>query len=689
LVQAKDGANVLPFAWSGVALHAVGATTLRVQVTPTGSDGLALEAVDTAGQPVLSVAAIAFRPVDVTRIEAGTPTRDALFHLTWTEHLDAAAQPTRAVTPVQLSAPDEAAALADAAPAVTVLEATGDDAAALTGRVLTLLQAWLSATGGLAESRLVVVTRGAVAAGHPAGPELAAAAVWGLIRAAQAEHPDRIVLLDLDEQPVDAVLDRALALDEPQVAVRGDALLVPRLAHAQAPESPVIVRDGGTVLITGGTGSLGQLVAEHLVTRHGVRHLLLVGRRGPQAPGAHEVADRLRELGAEVDVRACDVSDGAALAALARSIDSAHPLAGIVHTAGVLDDGVITALTPARLDGVFAAKATAASHLAMLADELAAGGAGDLDLFVLFSSASGVLGSPGQGNYGAANAYLDALAHRRRAAGRTATSLAWGLWQQNTGMTAHLSAADQARMTRGGVRAIMPVEGMELFDAALGTGEAHLVPIKLDMRALRADAAAGVTLPAMLRGLVPPVRAARSAAVGAGAGSAGLLRRLTGLSAGEQEAALLALVGTHVAATLGHGDVDGVRPGTAFRDIGFDSLTSVELRNRLREATGLRLTATVVFDYPTPAALAGHLRDELGSSTDALAQVDEDLRRLESLIAGLRQDDGRRAGVADRLQSLLVLCRGGEDGERAVADQLEAASADEVLSFIDKELGPM
>ncbi|MFJ8255648.1 beta-ketoacyl synthase N-terminal-like domain-containing protein, partial [Streptomyces sp. NPDC094466] len=290
------------------------------------------------------------------------------------------------------------------------------------------------------------------------------------------------------------------------------------------------------------------------------------------------------------------------------SIPEEHPLTGVIHTAGVLDDGVIGALTPERMSGVFRPKASAAAHLDELTRAL------DLTVFAVYSSGAGLFGSAGQGNYAAANAYLDGLMARRRAAGLPGVSLAWGLWEQSTGLTAHLSATDQARMGRGGVRALTPEEGLALFDTALGAEQALVVPIKLDLRAARADAASGSAVQPLMRGLIRVTRqAARTATANRSGG--GLADRLAGLAPEEQEAVLLDIVRGQVATVLGHAGADQVRAEKAFKDAGFDSLTSVELRNRVRDATGLSLPTTVVFDYPTPLALARHLHSHFGQVT--------------------------------------------------------------------------
>ncbi|SEC92592.1 polyene macrolide polyketide synthase [Streptomyces sp. 3213] len=626
--DAGDGVH-LPFGWSGLRLHAAGASALRVRLMRSAAHTLSLEAADGTGGPVLSLESLVSRPVPVEQLGGTTAdgSRDALFEVEWTE-LPGSAAPGMELPPawVPVASPDHVAMLNNGAgiPPVVVLDAAGDgsdddEALALTGRVLEVVQAWLAAPG-LEEATLVVVTHGAVPAGDHAArvADPAGAAVWGLIRVAQSEHPDRLVLLDTDAAPgtdVEPVLAAVLATGEPQVAVRGTALFAPRIARSgPASGTPVTFAPDGTVLITGGTGTLGGLVARRLVAEHGVRHLLLAGRRGPDAENVAELTADLAESGASVTVVACDVTDRDAVSELLAAVPAEHPLTGVLHTAGVLDDGVISALTPERLAHVFGPKVTAVRHLDELTRELAP----ELKAFVVFSSAAGVFGSAGQGNYAAANAYLDAVAHRRRSDGLPGQSLAWGLWEQATAMTAHLDDADGSRVSRSRSRALTSAEGLDLFDAALRNGEALLVPIKLDLRSMRADATVGGAVQPLLRGLIRVTRqTARPAAEGDGTG--GLAARLTGLTADEQEALLLDLVRTQAATVLGHAGPDGVPVETAFRETGFDSLTSVDLRNRLREATGLKLTATVVFDHPTPLALARHLHDELGVSPETAA----------------------------------------------------------------------
>ncbi|MGW0917270.1 SDR family NAD(P)-dependent oxidoreductase, partial [Streptomyces sp. NPDC002784] len=369
---------------------------------------------------------------------------------------------------------------------------------------------------------------------------------------------------------------------------------------------PVPVDPDGTVLVTGGTGTLGALLARHLVTAYGVRNLLLTSRRGLETPGAPELASELRQLGAAVEVAACDAADRDQLAAL---LDGRR-LTGVVHAAGVLSDGLVTAVTPEQLATVWRPKAQAALHLHELTQE------SDLAFFALYSSVSGVLGGAGQANYAAANTFLDALAHRRRAQGLPATSLAWGLWEQASAMTGELDLADRRRLSRMGLAPLSSEEALALLDRALASAEPALVPARLDLAGLRGSEA----VPAVLRGLVRPATTRRTADTTAGGqGSGGLVETFAGLSRAERERRLVELVRAHVAAVLGHASEQSVDPERSFKEQGFDSLTAVELRNRLTAATALRLPTAIVFDHPTPARLAGHLHTELWGTEGAPA----------------------------------------------------------------------
>ncbi|MGR4885002.1 type I polyketide synthase [Streptomyces sp. LARHCF249] len=664
--EEEAGEAVLAFAWNGLVLHAAGASALRVRVAPVGPDALSVEAADATGGLVVTMDSLVSRPVSAEQLEtaADTMVADSLFGVEWTELSTAeGSEPSPRWVPVATA--DDVAALAEnaGAPAVAVLEALGGDAEdavlALSSHVLEILQAWLTASE-LEESQLVVMTRGAVPAGDGMVSDPAGAAVWGLVRAAQAENPDRIVLLDADpaaEGDAEPVLGAVLACGEPQVAVRGTTLTVPRLVRAggEVPDVPAVFRPDGTVLVTGGTGALGALVARHLVTRHGVRHLVLASRRGTDAGGAQELVAELTEQGAAVTVAACDVSDRGQVEALLASIPAEHRLTGVIHTAGVFDDGVIGALTPERLAGVFAPKVDAVRHL----DELTRGL--DLDAFIVYSSVAGVFGGGAQGNYAAANAFLDGLMADRWAAGLPGISLAWGLWERTLGMAAHLGDVDQARASRSGVLEITAAEGMDLFDAGLHADRALLVPIKLDLRTLRSQAGAGGGVPHLLRGLV---RAGRQVARAASATDGGLAGRLAGLTSAEQDALLLEVVRAQAAVVLGHAGPEGVRPEMAFKDVGFDSLTSVELRNRLREATGLKLPATLVFDYPTPLALARYLREEFG-----------DVAPVPVAPAAVAADAGEPLAIVGMACRLPGGVAGPEDLWRLVSEGRDAVSS--------------
>ncbi|MFF8961061.1 SDR family NAD(P)-dependent oxidoreductase, partial [Streptomyces sp. NPDC014894] len=650
----------LPFSWSGVTLEAVGARALRVRLAPAGNDTVSVTLADETGAPVAAVDALLLRPVSPDQVHAArTAFHESLYRVEWTGApvpaattvaagqwalLGDAGTEFAAALPTAAAHPDLAAlgtaldaggpvpqavvvplgAFADTGPAAaedpTAASAAVPVDGALPGavrdtlhRALRLAHAWL-ADDRLAASRLVVVTRDAVATRPDADVrDLAAAPLWGLLRTAQSEHPDRFVLLDTDgrEESLRA-LPGALATGEPQLALRDGAVLVPRLARvAAAPgQSAPALDPDGTALVTGATGTLGGLVARHLVTEHGVRRLLLTSRRGEAAANAPALLAELRELGAEVTLAACDAADRDALAAVLAAIPAEHPLTAVVHTAGVLDDGVLESLTPERLDTVLPAKVDAAVHLHELTRGL------DLSAFVLFSAAAGTLGGPGQANYAAANAFLDALAQRRRAEGLPATALAWGLWAEASGMTGDLADADLERISRAGVAALSSAEGLALLDTARAVGDATAVPMHLDLAALRrADANA---VPALLRGFVraPARRAAQATEGPAPAGS--LAERLLPLAPAERARLLLDTVRVQVAAVLGYPGPEAVDPDRAFKVLGFDSLTAVELRNRLGSATGARLPATLVFDYPTPTALAAFLRTELlGDAADS------------------------------------------------------------------------
>ncbi|UZI31659.1 type I polyketide synthase [Streptomyces sp. VB1] len=610
----------LPFSWQGVSLRATGAATLRVWITPDGADTVSLRLADGTGAPVASVESLALLPIPAGEAAAGPA--DGLFRVDWLE----AGVPELTGGPRSwaltgaddfgLGLPSHAhlAALADTGtvPEVVFATLTGEPGAGgahdVAGRTLRLIQEWL-ADERFATSKLVLLTRNAMAV-EPVMESVeadllgvAGATAWGMARSAQREHPDRFVIVDLDgHQESAAALPVALATGEPQLAIRKGRPVVPRLARVTP--RPAVRPDlaTGTVLLTGATGTLGKLFARHLVTTYGAAHLLLTSRRGPDAPGAAELTAELTGLGATVTVAACDTADKDALAALLASIPADRPLTGVVHAAGTLDDTVIEAMRPEQVERVLRPKVDAALNLHQLTAGL------DLSLFVLFSSVAGIFGLPGQSNYAAANVFMDTLAQYRAASGRPTVSLAWGLWAEASGMTGQMSDNDLGRMSRAGLAPMSSAEGLALFDAALSSGAALLVPARIDPAAVRAQG----PVPALLRGVVRDrVRRAEVAAVDPG-GAASLGDSLARMTDEEREETLLGLVREHTATVLAHGTPGTVTADRSFKELGFDSLTAVELRNRLGAATGLRLRATLVFDYPTPSALAGHLGAVLG-----------------------------------------------------------------------------
>ncbi|SCF29206.1 Acyl transferase domain-containing protein [Micromonospora echinospora] len=692
----------LPFAWSDVALSAVGATHLRVRVTRAGS-AVSLTLADGTGAPVARIGSLLSRPVGAGQLDNAGTTELPLFDLRWS----ALPLPSRSATgivaldgagPAAVSLPGGLAALADAVdagrhdPRLVLLPVgdthPGDPLGATHTRLAGILAAvreWLT-DERFADRRLVVLTRGAVPAGPAAAvTDLAGAAVWGLVRTAQLEHPGRFVLADLDDGVDADLLGRALASDEPQLAVRDGQLLVPRLAPADAdPTGTTDLLPDGTVLVTGATGTLGGIIARHLVTAHKVRHLLLVGRRGHDAPGATDLLADLAHLGAQARLVAADVADREAVAALLASVPAEHPLTGVVHAAGVLDDAVVTALTPERTAAVLGPKADAAWHLHDLTRHL------DLPMFVLFSSIAGPLGGPGQGNYAAANAFLDGLAHHRHAAGLAATSLAWGMWEEDSGMTRDLGTGGRERMARQGIVPLGTEQALALFDASRHSRQPLLVPVRLDLAGLRTLTSVD-HLPAPLRGLAG-VRVRRSAAGSAPAG--GFRDRLAVASDEDRRRLVEELVTGQVAEVLGYASSAAVGTGQSFTELGFDSLTAVELRNRLTTLTGVSLPATLVFDHPTPEALTGHLMAQLGPGPSAPTLLDE-LDRLEAAfattpaetLAELTADEETRTAVTARLRALLTRWEGETGDTGSVAPSLDDASDDELFDFIDSRFG--
>ncbi|MFK0259519.1 SDR family NAD(P)-dependent oxidoreductase, partial [Streptomyces sp. NPDC090445] len=540
------------------------------------------------------------------------------------------------------------------------------------------------------------ITRGAVAVARSERiHDPAQALLWGFGRTVALEHPDRWGgLLDLPAQADDRTLERLVGVlagdgTEDQVAVRPSGLHGRRLAHAPLADVPAAPawKPCGTALVTGGTGALGAHVARWLAA-NGAQHVILTSRRGPDAPGADALREELSALGTEVTVTACDMADRDAVAALLAAVPADRPLTAVFHTAGILDDGVIDGLTPERFATVLAPKADAAHTLHELTRDLG------LSAFVLFSGVAGTLGDAGQANYAAANSYLDALAEQRHADGLPATSVAWGRWGES-GLAA--GGAIGERLDRGGVPAMAPAAAISALQQALDHAEPAVAVADIRWELFTPGYTA--VRPSPFLGDLPEVRRLAQAAPADGAGHGAdakgapgeaLRQRLSVMPQAEQALAVLELVRSHAATALGHPTTDEVGAGRAFKELGFDSLIALELRNRLNAATGLKLPATLVFDHPTPAVLAEFLRAEIvqDGSTAAAPGIAE-LEKLESALSVLDPDDGTRADIASRLQALLA--KWGEpqahSRDGAVADKLQEATPDELFDFIENELG--
>ncbi|WP_280470133.1 type I polyketide synthase [Nocardia brasiliensis] len=635
--NALTHAAVLPFTWTGVGLYTLGAAAVRARITALGDTEFRVDLADDAGAAVGQIATLSFRPAG-SLLQGAT---QALSTVRWTSLAAPADTGTSdelwvlgddlghrlADAGVEFGRCTDATAagtsspvLLDVAPATT---ADGVARAALdvVRRVLSDIRAWLAATGDPA-ARLAVVTHRAVATTPDEDvTDLASAAVWGLIRTAQAEYPGRFVLVDLDDEPASArALPPALRTAEEQIAIRDGHLSTPRIGPLRTEATaPPLADPAQTVLITGGTGGLGGLLARHLVTVHHVRHLLLVSRRGETSPGAAELVAELNALGAEVRVAACDIADYAATADLLRSLPADGPLGGVIPAAGVLDDGTVETLTDAQIERVMRAKVDGAVNLHLLTEDLGLSG------FLTYSSVAGVLGTPGQANYAAGNAFLDALVQHRRAHGLPGISLAWGPWASDAGMTEGLSEVDHARLGRWGLLPLDAADGCALFDAARAADRPLAIPCRIQLTR-SGDAQ---LIPAMLRDMVraaPRLRQATSApkADDTARERERLRDHLIGLPAAQRRAELVRIVTRHAAEVANLASADEVAADLPLMALGFDSLASLELRNRLVHQLGLtgHLSANAVFQTPTPTGLAARIATIL-TGDDESAAVDE------------------------------------------------------------------
>ena len=639
------GAEGLPFAWRGVTLHARGASVLRVRlsVLPDGR-GVKVDVADSVGAPVVSVGSLVLRGVPVGVVGGGVGR--SLFGVDWIP------APTPAVGIAEVTVSGDLLG-------VRVLRVDGVGVVpGSPGVVLDVLGVVQDFLAGGGSGRLVVVTTGGVGVVDGDRVDPVVAGVWGLLRSVQAEAPGRVVVVDIpaaatvpgaagdldtgvlgagvlgagvlgagvlgvgvlgagdagvdeagvDEAAVDGLVAAAVGLGEPQVVFRGGSWWVPRVVRVPVPvpAEPDAVSHhagsglpdlgGGRVLVTGGTGGLGAVVARHLVSGWGVRDVVLVSRRGLAAPGAVDLVADLESLGAVVEVIAADVADRAAVADLVAGVGPG--LVGVVHAAGVVDDGVVSSLTAGRVAGVWGPKAGAAWWLHELTVGL------DLRLFTVFSSAAGVLGNPGQGSYAAANAFLDGLAVFRRSLGLVGQSLAWGLWDRVSGVSAGLSGLDRARLGRSGVVPLSVAQGLGLFDVVAGVDRAVLVPMGLNPQGLTVEGT-----PPILHGLIRPTRR-RADARPDGSGPS-LREKLVREPIASWFNMVLDRIRSDVAIVLALPGPDAVADDREFQELGFDSLTAVDLRNRIKAAVGIEMVPTIVFDYPTPTVLAKEITRQL------------------------------------------------------------------------------
>ena len=681
--QGASGRDEVPVAagWSGVQVLSPGASSLRVRLTPA-EGGLALRAFDENGAPVAAIDAVGVRSVERGRLDA-TRRRRSLHRLEWVAGEPAAGPGPRSpgvLGEVGSAALGEVARYPDLPHLVEAIEsgaethdvvvwevgpAGGEEdppavSSELAIRALGLVQEWL-AEERLRDVRLAVLTRGGVGVGPDDPPDLAVASLWGLLRSAQAEHPDRLALVDVDEsEQTDAVLLAALAAGAaaPQLALREGAALEPRVTRIELEESEqweaAELDPDATILIANGTGDFGAGVARHLAAHHGIRRLLLVeGAPGSGVDSATELEADLKALGAEAEIVACDMTERERVAALLARAEEQGPLGAVIHAPQALDDGSIGSLGPVVLERAMRREVDAAWHLSELAERHAPG------RLLLFSSAASMAGVPGRAGSAAATAFLDALAARARSRGLPATSLAWGLTDT---LATRLDDESVERLRRLGLAAMDPGEELELLDMAWGIDEPLLIPARFESAGLRAGAEAG-TLPPPLRGLVRvPVGQRRS--------TGSLAKRLAAAPEAERGEIVLDLVRGEIATVLGHASAEEVPPDRAFLELGLDSLGAVELRNRIVNATDVRLSATVIFDYPSVRALAGFLLDQATGTAvgDVAVQAAVAPNADPIVIVGMAC---RYAGGANSPGELWELVASGQDAISGLPDDRE------------------
>ncbi|SFE31944.1 Acyl transferase domain-containing protein [Actinopolyspora alba] len=666
---------LLPVEWRGVRLHAFAVTAFRARVTRVDDAEFRIELFDPTGSPVATVDRCSFRPV-ATEDLPQPPRRPATsLHRVETRPVPARQDPDEPKPVRVVRFPD--------------FEPTSEGIREATRRGLALLQDSLAADAPEGE-RVVWVLRDAVATGdddHPPNPAMSA--VWGLGRSFSAEHPEHgLALLDTDTDRDEAdltALVRRAPEEENQLVERGGVLTALRLVRAPDSEPGEDTAEesslaSGTVLVTGGTGGLARFTCHHLVARHGVRHLVLLSRSGKRAAGAEALVHELEAAGAEtVTVTACDVGDRARLAEALGDIPPERPLTGVFHTAGVLDDGLIGDLTPERLDTVLRPKVDGALHLHELTENI------QLSAFVLFSSVAGTIGGPGQANYAAANAALDALAELRAHRGLPALSLAWGVWSE-AGLATELDEQLRKRLDRTGMLPIDRESGTALLDAALRGSTTVVTPAPIDTALLRRRVTTRPeTVPVMLRSLIRgPLR---RAADGRGTGSE-LATRLERLPEAERDPALLEAVRGELAVVLGLSGASAVPSDRPVRELGLDSLMAVESRNRLAALVGAPLSANLLFDHPTPEDLADVLGEKLGWGAGATRRnVSDEETRIRDLLATVPLARLRETGL---LTPLLEVAEGvgtEDTGDSTESGEIDSMNVDDLLRLVDEEQG--
>ncbi|MFE6166158.1 SDR family NAD(P)-dependent oxidoreductase, partial [Streptomyces sp. NPDC056486] len=565
-------------------------------------------------------------------------------------------------------------------------------------RTLTFLQHWLN-NDHYTNTHLILTTHHATTVHPDEDPNLTHATLTGLIRTAQTEHPHRITLIDLDTHPdTPRALPHTLTTNEPHLAIRQGTLHIPRLTrlpHTPTPDTPATTwNPQGTVLITGGTGTLAAHTARHLVTHHGIRHLHLASRTGQQAPGADQLTTQLTQLGAKVTITACDTADPDQITALLDTIPATHPLSAIIHTAGTIDMAPIQNLTPQQLHTVLRPKIDTAWNLHHATRHL------NLDAFILYSSLAATLASPGQANYAAANTYLNALAHHRHTQNLPATSIAWGPWADNTGMIRHLNTTTRNHTTRTGFPPHTTQHALTLLDTALTTHHPTTTATHLNTTNLTTQAHNN-TLPPLLHNLTPtptthhPSGSTTDDMASRHSRTGSLAEGLGSLTKSEQLERLLSLVRTTIAAVLASPDPELIDARQSFKELGFDSLTTLQLRNHLAHASGIRLPATLAFDHPTPQSLATYLREQLvpaggeqASGNGVLDVLMAEIGKLESAFSPEALDVAEHAQVSARLREFVKSWenRQGHSATDSAPGDLDSATDDELFSVLDGEL---